>query len=357
MNARTTTPSRALRALVLVVAAAMLALPAAAFAAPAPVAQYDVRTILQQDGSRAMLAAVELAPDAKLPAEVSVNVPKGAKVDWAGEILGGDLAQDPTVQYTTKSGAEFDTLTFTLTKAKRGQVELLYPAGSTKAGDVTKATLDYAPAQAAPRVGLSIEVPADAKVGSVPADLKKQPTQGSSFYTKDFQNVAAGQKLQVAVEYTGGSVPQPQAAPAQGQPGAAAPQTGGSSSMSPLIAVLALGAILAATFAVLTYMGKGKASAEAVAEGDAPVRATRRDDDEDGFFEDDDEPVAAPVKAAPAKKPAAKTTAAKSTGAGKATAARKTAPKSGATKSTAGKTTSRRKPAKKDDGSVAAGEA
>lgn len=340
MSTGTITTSRVTRALALAVAAAMLALPAAAFAAPAQVASYDVRTIIQPDGGRAMLAAVELAPETKLPAEVSVNVPKGAKIDWAGEILGGDLASDPTVQYTTKSGAEFDMLTFTLTKARRGQVELLYPAGATKNGDATKATLAYAPAQAAPRVSLSIEVPVDAKVGQVPADLKKQPTQGSSFYSKAFQHVAPGQKLEVAVDYTGGTLPQPsQPGPVQGQPGAAAPQTGGSSPISPLIAVLALGAILTGTFAVLTYMGKGNASAQMVEEDETPARV-RRNDDDDTFFEDDELP-AEPVKASPAKPAAAKNAASKKSTnaerAGTATVAKKPAAKPVTAKATTAK--------------------
>jgi hypothetical protein len=184
-------------------AIASLALPAAASAAVARPTLYDVRSITESDGSQELLVAGEVPAGTSLPVQISLAIPKGAQIDWCGQILGGDSSKDQPLPYRTKSGPAYDTVTFTLTKARRGQVEVSYDAGVVRAGDLTKSAVTYIPAAAAGKAYVAVAVPSNASVTySTGGAVRQTDGAGTAFYTKTFLAVAAGQKLQVRVEYT-----------------------------------------------------------------------------------------------------------------------------------------------------------
>lgn len=276
---------RSLRCAAVAVATTMLlvASPVLAQAAPSTLAQYLVRLVINTDGSREMLVAGGFDSQTRLPAQIRLSIPKDATIDWVGEILGGPAAQDPKDQYTVQPGKNFDIVVFTLTKARRGQVEAKYPAGLTKNGSTSISGFDFIPAMPAASAEIGVEIPPGAKVGKVTAGATPQSAgQGVSFYTRSFSNVTTGQKLSLSVRYTGGAAPTgAQASPQAGaQPpagsagavagGAANGQASGSLGTLP-IAIVILGVIIAGTFVMLGRAGR-PAGPEKAAPPPAPSR-------------------------------------------------------------------------------------
>jgi hypothetical protein len=85
---------------ILVLALGSLALtPALALAKePAAWSKVDVAVHAEQNGTL-MIVSGELPESTALPAKVKLAAPAGSTFQWAGEILGGDVSQDPDVKY------------------------------------------------------------------------------------------------------------------------------------------------------------------------------------------------------------------------------------------------------------------
>lgn len=84
---------------------------------PAPLATgiYQVQVAPEVTaGQAALIVAVQLPPNTKLPAMVRIPVPQRAVPTWAGEILGGDPTQDPQRPYRTVQGVGGQVLEMTL---------------------------------------------------------------------------------------------------------------------------------------------------------------------------------------------------------------------------------------------------
>lgn len=306
-----------MRCAVVAVASAVLLMTSPGFvqAAPLTLAQYLVRVVTNAGGGKEMLVAGRFDPQAQLPAQIRLSVPKGATIDWVGEILGGPTAQDPSDKYTIEPGRDFDTVVFTLTKARQGQVELKYPAGLVKRGGATVSGFDFVPAMPAAIAELGVEVPQGAKVSNVTPGAALQPGgQGITSYAKSFSNVKIGQKLSLSLQYSGGTtVVAPQTSPQAGaQPpagvaagvagGAAAGQTAGSTNTLP-IAIIVLGLIVAATFVMLDRVGRRtEAQAPTPARTSRSVKTASAVEEAEYF---DDEPAPPPSTS---RKPAAKRT-------------------------------------------------
>jgi len=108
----------------------VLALPSAAYAR---VVEYQIQLSPAGDPAGA-LAVVNVVLDAgdPLPQEVSVPVPHGATLLWAGEVLGGAPENDPSREPVVAQVGGMDVYTFTLETARVGQVEIaLDPASVT----------------------------------------------------------------------------------------------------------------------------------------------------------------------------------------------------------------------------------
>ena len=84
-----------------------------AFAAESPWKSVDV--ILHDDPSGPiLLVAGELADKVTLPAEVVLAAPTGLKLEWAGEVLGGPVEQDPSVTPQMSPSGGVDAYSFSM---------------------------------------------------------------------------------------------------------------------------------------------------------------------------------------------------------------------------------------------------
>ena len=257
--------------LALVAGTLALALGIAAPALAAPVSWESVDVIAKTEGSGSLLLVSGALPqDAKLPAEVSLAVPAGAQMIWAGEILGGPAENDPAVEPTKVTKGDSDIYSFTLTKARRGQVEVSVPAVAALDGSAYAAALKWTSSEPVPTVRLSVQVPQGAPLVRAAENSELESVaDGSSYYTRTFEGVEAGAPL--ALEFAYGAPAVAPAASGGGQP---------SSTAVPIV----LGLAALAAVAALLFAVSRKLSAKSAARAD--------EDDADTTPE---EPVSEPV--------------------------------------------------------------
>ena len=161
------------RILVALLALTVLLVPTlSASAAEEPVEWEAIDAAVHQEGASNLLIISGQLPDsAKLPAKVELAVPAGSEIQWAGEILGGDVSNDPSVDYKVESRDGSDIYSFTLTKARIGQIEALKPDVIVPSGDATQASLTYTPAGDVSELRLKYRLAQTAKV--------QQPAEGA----------------------------------------------------------------------------------------------------------------------------------------------------------------------------------
>lgn len=121
--------------LLVIVLALTLLLPASAFAAT--VREYQLQYSPVGDPAGALMIVSALAdPQVPLPATVTVPVPAGATLLWAGEVLGGDPSADPVRQTTVERVGDMDVYTLTLEQSYTAQLEIQLPLPETSASGV-----------------------------------------------------------------------------------------------------------------------------------------------------------------------------------------------------------------------------
>lgn len=250
-----------------------------AMAAAAPVQWQTVDVTLHDEQPAPVLLVSGTLPEtAKLPAEVELAVPKGAQFQWAGEILGGPASQDPSVKYTVSEKNGMDVYSFTLAKAKIGQIEVLLPGSVNIAETGYSAALDYTATAEMPQVNVSVRLPQGTQI-TTPADGASTipgPT-GFSYYQKTFKGVAAGDALNLSFGY------QPPAAGATG-----GPATAGATGSGNTVALVLIVAVFGAAFVVAGRAIGGKMKRAAAVDSEAG------DDDPAGseaveYFDDTEE--------------------------------------------------------------------
>lgn len=176
--------------------------PSSAFAAPASWDSVDV-TVHQEQGRAIMLVSGTLPETTALPAEVALSVPAGSQVQWAGEILGGPVDKDPSVQYKTITNNGVDTYTFTLAKSRTGQLEVLPQALVTATADGFQSNLSWTAGSAVRELRLNFRVPQTAKIVTPAAGAAVQPgPTGYSYYSRVVRGVKAGQTEGLAFSYS-----------------------------------------------------------------------------------------------------------------------------------------------------------
>lgn len=219
-------------AFVATIALSMLLAPAA-FAAPSTWESVNVSVHDEQTGTM-LLVSGTLPADAKLPADVVLTAPAGAQVQWAGEILGGDVSKDPTVEYKVAKQGDSDVYSFTLTKSRTGQIEVLGTGLVGTVGADRGATVNWLAPVDAKEVSVSVRVPKSAQVLTPAEGAKLEPgPTGYSFYTLTEKDVKAGDVTNLTFTY---SVPtSPASAPGAG---------GGIAPVVIVIVALAFGAIV-----------------------------------------------------------------------------------------------------------------
>lgn len=171
-----------IRPLIAIALALVLLLPAVAVAGP--VREYQLQYEPAGDVNGALMIVSALVdPQLPLPVTISVPAPHGSTLLWAGEILGGDPAQDPSRTTTVEQIGEMDVYTLTVEQSHTAQLELQLPAPSVS-GSTVSASVDWTNPGDAVLVTAAVIVEAGAE------DVTTEPGLTGSVQTND-----AGQSL------------------------------------------------------------------------------------------------------------------------------------------------------------------
>jgi hypothetical protein len=233
---------------------------AASVTTPTPVANGTLDLQAWPDsGQLIIVTAITVPESVRLPATVRVPVVEGATVQWAGEVLGGDLSADPERKYTMiKSPAGGQYAEFTLETTRSAQVDSSLP-GLTVDGSKTTASFEWIQSVSSPFTSFSLRVPANSGnvvVSPKPSAAPEQNTAGETLYSGDPLTLAPGARQKVTLSYTAGAA------------GAAG---GTSSSLNTLIYVL--GFALAVALVVLVVLIVRQRQGTGIA---APTASARR---------------------------------------------------------------------------------
>lgn len=251
-----------------------------------------------------MIVSGELPAETPLPAEIAVPIPSRGQIQWAGEILGGDISQDPEAKPRIQSGKGYDLAVYTLRRARTAQVEVVAPGAASASGSKRTANLEWTAPFAASQVTISIRVPAGSETPTAPAGSSRRAgVDGTVQYARTYTAVRAGQRLSMQLVYespapgadTGtGGAPQAPGAPtapaaptAPGAPG----QGSGPAAWAPWL--------LAIPIAAAVYLWvRGRKSARGQQEGDLGEGEA-----EEAEWEPEPEPEQAEVEPKPKPKP------------------------------------------------------
>ena len=215
--------------------------------------------IWPQGGETTVIVGLDVPPSVKLPTVVRLPFPPGTRVQWAGEILGGDPASDPLREHKVlKSAGGGEYAEFTLTKSHRAQIDTtglpLTSDGATFSGKV-----GWIQSVDASATTISVRVPAnaaDVRITPVPAGAPDRNETGEALYTLPPAALTQGKTQPVTFSYSIGA------------PRAAASN---SSSADGLVLGLgvALGVAVAGLLVLLAWQRRAPVSEV------APVRRTR----------------------------------------------------------------------------------
>lgn len=246
--------------LVLALCALQFALATTALAVPAAWENVDVVSHSEDTGG--VMTVFGTLPEATpLPAEAQLSVPAGAEIQWIGEILGGPPAEDPELKYTKTTVNGADIYSFTLTKSRVAQIEMLTTDAQVFDGTAYASSLKWVAGSDLPQVRLAIRIPAGATITApTPGATSMSGETGYDYYTKTVTDVKAGDTLVLAAGYT-----LPPAA------GAATTSGAGSGNIATFIIIAVL--VLAGAGLVISVRRKmgAKGDSEPAA---VPVRAT-----------------------------------------------------------------------------------
>ena len=234
-------------ALVLTTAVLQLAFASVAFAAPAQWQGVDV--VSHPEASGGVVTVIGTLPETvALPAQAQLSVPAGAQIQWIGEILGGDPANDVKLTPTKTTVGAADVYSFTLTKARTAQVEFI-TSGPAFDGTSYTSSVNWTATQDIPEVRLALRLPAGAQIASPTPDASTIPGEaGFEYYVRTLTGVKAGDALALTAVYT---VP---AAPAAAATGSDSGQTA-----TVIIVVLLVLAGAALVFALRRKVGGSSA--------------------------------------------------------------------------------------------------
>jgi hypothetical protein len=237
---------RSFVALAVVVVALLFGSASLAFAQPVPWESVDI-VIHDDQGSQLMIIAGQLATDTPLPAQVELAVPAGLRLQWSGEIVGDNPANDPTVMPKITKVGNSDIYAFTVKKSRTAQLELAIPGAVQSDGSKYAASVVWTPSQDVKELKIGFRIPAGAKIATPVAGAATVPgPTGFDYYRSTLLNVKAGKPVTFAFDYTA-----PAAAAAAGSTGS--PASNGNAAAFVVIAVLGV-VIVGLMFAVWRKM-------------------------------------------------------------------------------------------------------
>lgn len=157
-----------------------------------------------------LLVGGRLKDDVKLPVQVALAIPSGGTIQWAGEIVGQDPSGDPTVTTRVDRGTDQDAVVFTMRRSRTGQLEIPAPLAVREQGGVRTATVAVVAQAAHPVVNISIRLTPGMTAKDVPSGTKQElGPDGSMQFTRTFNDVKRGQKLDLTLGYTLTAAPWP----------------------------------------------------------------------------------------------------------------------------------------------------
>lgn len=158
----------------------------------------------QEGGQTAVITAVEVPAEQKLPAVVRVPVLAGTTVQWAGEVLGGDPNSDPERSYVLKQGVGGQYAEFTVTKSHRAQVDSL-GTPFTVNGDKVSVTVQWVQSVSSALTAISVRIPANVsrvEISPAPVGEPTKNAAGEALYVLNPVKYAPGQKQAIAISYS-----------------------------------------------------------------------------------------------------------------------------------------------------------
>jgi hypothetical protein len=194
----------------------------------------------EEQGKQLFIIAGQLPTATPLPAEVEMAVPAGLQLQWAGEILGGDPAKDPSVQYKLAKVGNSDVYSFPVSTSRTAQLELAITDAVRLDGSKYVAAVQWTPSQDVRELKIGFRIPAGAQIGTpVEGAVTVPGPTGFDYYRKTVTNVKAGQPVNFAFDYS--------------MPGVAGAAASGSGASNGNAAAFAIIAVLFATIAGLMF--------------------------------------------------------------------------------------------------------
>ncbi len=189
----------------------VIAVPAVAHAR---VIEYQIQ-LSPAGGPTGALAVVNVVIDSAeaLPQTVEVPVPHGATLLWAGEILGGDPADDPMRETTVEQVGDMDVYTMTLEQVYVGQLEIALAPARIE-GDRLSSTMTWT--NPGDEVQLSASVVAESGASAIElapprAGDVQMNEAGETLHPLERRRVASGESYVIEASWTRGAASAPTA--------------------------------------------------------------------------------------------------------------------------------------------------
>lgn len=194
---------------VLAIAALLSALCAPAIALAATTApSYGVQAWAAGDpanpGHVLFIGSVTLPTSTPLPAVVSIPLPEGVEITWAGEILGPDGTGDITREGKVTAGTGGKSYTFTMEQSRDGQIEGLWEPLEKRDGPALGAKLEWVQTVPAEMVSFSVRTPAGAeqiRIEPPSNDAPQENGAGERLYTLSSKGLKPGESHTIDVSY------------------------------------------------------------------------------------------------------------------------------------------------------------
>lgn len=157
-------------------------------------------------GSLLIVSAL-LDPQTPLPATVTVPVPAGSVMLWAGEILGGAPADDPSREVTMETVGDMDVYTLTLEQTYTAQLEIELPAATIDGNRLSSSVTWTNPGEEVLVTAAVIAEPGADDIEITPEVAGEVQTNdlGEKLHPLTGTRVAQGDEYAITAEWTRGS--------------------------------------------------------------------------------------------------------------------------------------------------------
>ncbi|MBI5232564.1 MAG: hypothetical protein HY876_10430 [Coriobacteriales bacterium] len=167
-----------------------------------------------EPGQNFVIVGVTVPEGTKRPARVRVPIPPLGQIVWAGEILGGDLSEDPRRDYEVINGAGATVAEIVIEKGREAQIEVAGKAIEKK-GELSSVTVEWVQSVPSKLTGISVRMPVGATDVSIDPPAQGSPERNPNgeilyrlksrrFKTGEAQTVKVSWKT-VPVAKTGGN--------------------------------------------------------------------------------------------------------------------------------------------------------